>query len=270
MTNRLNREGWNKISERYQQQNAISLFDVHYGPFAPGEKEERLLGDVQGRNILELGCGGGQNAIVLAKWGANVWGVDQSVKQLEYARQLANKEEVAVKFLETNMESIPELNANSFDIILSSHAINYVENLEAVFRECARLLKSGGRFVLCLAHPVAFFAWEALEEDNFALIQERRYFMREESWEWDFPDGYSVPFESRLWTLEDIFNGIISSGLVVEKVREPKGYDISSLSPEELNQVPYKWGAPDAPEVQKFSELNQKIPYSIIVVASKK
>ncbi len=267
MTNRLNREGWNKISERYQQQNTISLSDIHYGPFAPGEKEERLLGDVQGKNILELGCGGGQNAIVLAKWGATVWGIDQSAKQLEYARQLASREEVAVEFLEANMESIPELKENLFDIILSSHAINYVENLQAVFRECKRLLKPGGRVVLCLGHPIAFFAWEALEEDNFALLQERSYFMREESWEWDFPDGYSVPFESRLWTLEDIFNGIISSGLAVEKVREPKGYDISSMSPEEREQIPYRW---DTPEAQNFSELNQKIPYSLIVVASKK
>ncbi|MFW9917781.1 MAG: class I SAM-dependent methyltransferase [Candidatus Thorarchaeota archaeon] len=266
MTNRLNREGWNKISERYQVQNEISLVDVHYGPIAPGEKEEHLLGDVQGKKILELGCGGGQNAIVLAKWGAKVWGVDQSVKQLEHARQLATQEETAVEFLEANMESMSELNENSFDMILSSHAINYVENLQAVFRECARLLKSGGRVVLCLAHPIAFFAWEALEEDNFALLKERSYFRREESWEWDFPDGYSVPFESRLWTFEDIINGIITAGLTVEKVREPKGYDISSMPPAELEQIPYKWDAP----AQKFSELNQKIPYSLIVVASKK
>jgi SAM-dependent methyltransferase len=267
MTNRLNREGWDKISERYQKQNRISLIDVHYGPFAPGEREERLLGDVEGKNILELGCGGGQNAIVLAKWGANAWGVDQSAKQLDYARQLAHQEGVTVNFLEANMESMPELNGDSFDIILSSHAINYVENLQAVLQECARLLKLGGRVVLCLGHPMVFFAWEALEEDNFALLKERSYFRREDSWQWDFPDGYSVPFESRLWTIEDVVNGLIGAGLVVERVREPKGYDISSMSPEELEKIPYKW---DASEARKFSELNHRIPYSIIVVASKK
>jgi ubiquinone/menaquinone biosynthesis C-methylase UbiE len=267
MTNRLNQKGWNKLSDHYQQHNTILLTDVHYGPFAPGEKEEQLLGNVQGKNVLELGCGGGQNAIVLAKWGASrVWGVDQSAKQLEHARTLARQEKVAerTKFLEANVEFIPQLEDNTFDLILSSHALNYVENLQAVLQECTRLLRAGGRVVLCLSHPILNLAWEALEEDNFRLLQEADYFERTVAWNWDLPDGKKIPFESRKWTLEDIINGLIEAGLRLEKVREPKGYDARSLSPEEIEQIPYRWDTDP-----KFFELIQKFPYSLIVVAKK-
>ncbi|MFX1286438.1 MAG: class I SAM-dependent methyltransferase [Promethearchaeota archaeon] len=66
---------------------------------APGEKELGLLGNVKGKRILELGCGGGQNSIVLAKWGAKVIGLDISEIQLECANILAKKEGVRVDWL---------------------------------------------------------------------------------------------------------------------------------------------------------------------------
>ncbi|MFX0113209.1 MAG: class I SAM-dependent methyltransferase [Candidatus Hodarchaeota archaeon] len=267
MTNRLNRKSWNRLSEYYQQHNLISLSDVHYGPFAPGEREEQLLGDIQGKKVLELGCGGGQNAIVLAKWGASrVCGVDQSAKQLEHARSLARQENVAerTEFLEANVESIQQLEDETFDLIISSHALNYVEDLQAVFRECKRLLRAGGRAVLCLGHPIVRIAWEALEEDNFSILQEINYFERNVAWNWDLPDGQKIPFESRNWNLEDIINGLINAGLRLEKVREPKGYDARDLSPKEIDQIPYRWETDP-----KFFDLNQKLPYSLIVVAKK-
>ena len=60
------RNGWNIISGSYQMKTRISLEDVHYGPLSAGESELKLLGNVRGKDILEIGCGGGQNAIVLS------------------------------------------------------------------------------------------------------------------------------------------------------------------------------------------------------------
>ncbi len=62
--------GWNIISSACQRKTGISLKDVHYGPISPGEVDLKLLGNVKGKDVLEIGCGGGQNAIVLKKWGA--------------------------------------------------------------------------------------------------------------------------------------------------------------------------------------------------------
>ena len=54
-----NRRSWNTVSASYQAERRISTDDVHYGPLAPGERELRLLGDVAGRCVIEIGCGGG-------------------------------------------------------------------------------------------------------------------------------------------------------------------------------------------------------------------
>ncbi len=61
------KKGWNTISRSYQKETRISLEEVHYGPISSGESELKLLEDVKGKDVLEMGCGGGQNAIVLCK-----------------------------------------------------------------------------------------------------------------------------------------------------------------------------------------------------------
>ncbi|PIX31476.1 class I SAM-dependent methyltransferase, partial [Candidatus Bathyarchaeota archaeon CG_4_8_14_3_um_filter_42_8] len=122
------KRGWNIISKDYQSSVRISLDDVHYGPISSGEKELKLLGEVVGKEILEIGCGGGQNTIVLAKWGARSVGLDISEEQIKYATRLARKHKVKVQFYVGNMEDMDMFNDESFDIILSSFAIGYSEN----------------------------------------------------------------------------------------------------------------------------------------------
>ena len=61
MSNEENRISWNRFSEYYQSIKYISLNDIHYGPYAPGEKELKVLGDLKGLKCLELGCVGWTN-----------------------------------------------------------------------------------------------------------------------------------------------------------------------------------------------------------------
>ena len=51
------RAGWDAMSPSYQADSRIALDDVHYAPFAPGERYYGLMGDVSGKRILELACG---------------------------------------------------------------------------------------------------------------------------------------------------------------------------------------------------------------------
>jgi len=137
-------KGWNIISKSYQKNTKISLQDVHYGPISPGESELKLLGDVKGKDILEVGCGGGQNSIVLSKWGANVAGLDISERQIEYAKKLARKEHAKVRFYLGNMENLTIFADRSFDIGLSSFAVGYVDHLSTTFAEIYRVLRKKG------------------------------------------------------------------------------------------------------------------------------
>ncbi|MHA2349761.1 MAG: hypothetical protein ACXADL_09025 [Candidatus Thorarchaeota archaeon] len=54
MTNPTNEESWDALSEYYQAEICISLDDVHYGPYGPGEKELGVIGGVQDLDVLEL------------------------------------------------------------------------------------------------------------------------------------------------------------------------------------------------------------------------
>src|SRR3972149_5538370 len=76
------RKSWDKIAEYYNIRYEISCDVVHYGPLCPGEDRLRLLGDIRGKKVIDMGCGGGQNAVALAKMGAKVTAVDFSCEQI--------------------------------------------------------------------------------------------------------------------------------------------------------------------------------------------
>jgi ubiquinone/menaquinone biosynthesis C-methylase UbiE len=266
LSNDKNRVSWNLLSDYYQKTTLISLEDVHYGPYSPGEKTLMVIGDVKGLDVLELGCGGGQNAIVLAKWGAKtVKALDQSSNQLEYARNIAITQNVEIEFLEGSMEDLSMVNDNSVDLIVSSHALSYVENLENVLTESYRVLRKPGRIVICILHPMMPVVWEAMEEGSFKKI--RSYFSDERDiWDWEDKDGQKIAsFGSTYFRFEQIINGLITAGFQIDRIVEPLGYTLEEVK--KLGEaVPYQNGE----EIDtKFISINQQIPFSLIVSAVK-
>ena len=149
-----NKASWDLISAMYQIEHRINTDAAHYGPRMPTENDLRLLGDVAGKRILEIGCGGGQCAIAFAKQGAIATGIDQSVMQLQYARGLAEEEGVRVEFIEGDITTLPQIKTASQDAVFSAYALGYVQDIETCFTEVARVLKPGGVFVFSAGHPV--------------------------------------------------------------------------------------------------------------------
>lgn len=257
---------WDILSDYYQSTTIISLEDVHYGPYSPGEKNIKMIGDVSGLDVLELGCGGGQNAIVIAKWGAKtVKALDQSTRQLEYAKKLAESQNVEIEFIQGSMEDLSVLNDKSIDLIVSSHAISYVEHLQNVLEESFRVLRATGRIVVCLLHPLMPVVWEAMEEGKFEKI--RSYFSNERIiWSWEDKEGREIAsFGSTYYRFEQIMNGLIIAGFQIERIVEPPGYSIDEVK-KLGDAVPYQ----NTSEIDtKFITINQKIPFSLIVSAIK-
>lgn len=264
MSNEYNRESWNRLSDYYQETTRISLEDVHYGPYSPGERKLKVIGSVKGLEILELGCGGGQNSIVLAKWGAKkVKGLDQSEAQLDYAKSLALTQNVEVDFIQGNMEDLSAFEDKSFDLIISSHALSYVEHPEKVFNESARVLRKNGRIVICILHPMMIVIWEALEEKSWKKI--RSYFSEERDlWDWENQKKERIAsFGSSYFRFEQIINGLISAGFSIERIVEPIGYTL-----DEVKELGDKIAYQNTQEIDyKFVEINQKIPFSLIISA---
>ena len=272
MSNEENRLSWNRLSDFYQSSKSITLNDIHYGPYSPGEKHYKLLGDVKGLKCLELGCGGGQISIVLSKWGASeVIGLDISEKQLEFARSLAQKESVDVTFIRENMEDLSRFDDNTFDLVISSHAIGYVENINNVILEVHRVLRANGKFVFCCLHPFHPVIWEALEEQSFDKVSS--YFTStRDIWDWIDEQKQSVAtFGQTYHRFEEWINILTDTGFTIKRVIEPKGYSLEQIQEMNLQEKGEKIPYYDKNETnEKFIRVGQIVPFALIISVTKK
>lgn len=210
-------KSWDFISRHYQAAHRISTEDAHYGPSVPGERQLRLLGNVRGKKILEIGCGGGQCSIAFAKRGAIATGIDFSKEQIKYARELAGENKVGVNFIQGNLEKRFPIASGSQDIVFSSYALQYV-GLEKCFREVHRVLKNKGLFVFSLEHP--FFGIFRFGSKKLEVVQS--YFDTGIApFRWGYPKK-SPKFYAYVRTLSGIYNALVDAGFFAEKIIEPK------------------------------------------------
>jgi|SRR3989344_941790 len=203
---------WEHSSKSYQKESNIPA-DIHYGPGAPNEKELRLLGKLKGKKILEIGCGGAQCGIAMAKQGAKVTGIDISNEQLKFAKSLAEKNKVKINFFQGDIVSLKQIKSNSQDLVFTAWALHYVGNLKKSFKEVYRVLKKGGVFVFATPHPF----YDTI--DSKTLKIKRSYFNSGKHVE-----VYSDKTKKFIFydhTFSDITNAIVNSGLHIEKVVEP-------------------------------------------------
>jgi len=235
------RDSWNRIAAEYQRRNQIPTEYVHYGPHCPNEDQLQLVGDVRGKRVLEIGCGGGQCAIAFAKRGAVATGIDLSDAQVEFARSLAERERVQVTFLRGNIEDLSPLADESQEVVFSAYGLGYVEHLDRCFAEVRRVLVPGGLFVFSGDHPF----WHCLAEQSLTIACS--YHDRSpDLWHWTYEEmGIRAPMRSFHRTVGDWFRALTSAGLEVLDIVEPEPVESGSgqdwgdyYSPERQRMVP--------------------------------
>jgi SAM-dependent methyltransferase len=151
----MNDEAWDRIAARRSAGDALASENVTYGPDLPSETELRLLGDVKGKRVLDLGCGAGENAIALSQKGAHVIAIDTSKGQLALARKLAEAAEVRVEWHESDASDLAFLRADSIDLALGAGVVGEIEDVDRLFRQVHRVLRPGAPFVFSIDHPMA-------------------------------------------------------------------------------------------------------------------
>lgn len=173
-----NRAFWNELSDRYQagQGPQLALHGAAWGVWQIPEAELRVLGEVAGREVLELGCGAAQWSITLAGWGARPVGLDISERQLEHARRAMDAAGVSFPLLHASAESVPLPDA-SFDVAFCDHGAMVFGDPARTVPEAARLLRDGGILAFSMYTPIAEVCWpsdadepvERLANDYFGL-----------------------------------------------------------------------------------------------------
>jgi SAM-dependent methyltransferase len=132
--------------------------DLPYGPGAPTEAEVRLLGPPAGKRVLVLGCTEPAWPAALAEQDAKVVTVEPSIERLDAARALADAGGVKVELHNVDFADLAFVRADTIDAAVAVRSLADVDDLDRVFRQVHRVLRSQGPLVLSLPHPAAALA----------------------------------------------------------------------------------------------------------------
>lgn len=125
------------------------------------------FGDLAGRRVLGLASGGGQQIPVFTALGARCTVLDYSAAQIESERMVAQREGYAVECVQADMtKPLPFADA-SFDLIFHPVSNCYVEQLDPIWRECARVLEPGGVLLAGFDNGINYL----FEENGTQIVQ---------------------------------------------------------------------------------------------------
>ncbi|HEX2062873.1 MAG TPA: class I SAM-dependent methyltransferase [Acidimicrobiales bacterium] len=179
------------------------------------EVELRLLGDVKGKRVLELGCGTARYSIGFAKQGATAIGIDASSDALGVARYLCEREEARVELRQGDPADLAFLRAESIDAAFSSRALAAVEDMDRLFRQVHRVLKPGGPLVFSIPHPVS----RVVGPDAGAPPLVRRSYFDRAPVEVRTNGTSSLEYQH---TVGDVHGGLTRAGYRVDALVEPE------------------------------------------------
>jgi len=210
-----------KGPEFYDNKDVLQFYMNHRSTGdAPNENMEHpllweLIGNPNGLTVLDLGCGDARIAHQFRKLGAKQYlGVEGSQRMFELAQKNLKPgfSEVQLSWLEDLVSP-----AGHFDLVISSLALHYIENLKMLFDKICESLKPAGRFIFSVEHPVitsdnrsldASPVREAWLVDNYFVRGERQV-----QWMGDTVTKYHR-------TIEDYLSLITESGFSLQSFRE--------------------------------------------------
>ena len=181
------------------------------------------LKDVKGKKVLCLAGAGGLQAPLLACAGAEVTVLDLSDKMLEKDKQVAEQEHLSIRIEKGNMCDLSRFADESFDFILNPPSLMYVPDVTPVFKECYRVLKAGGTFIMMAPSPLNYLCDYVNDENGgyYKAVNRMPYCSS------DFEDmGDWIEYGH---TMEDYLGGQIACGFVINGYVECQMEDITEL-----------------------------------------
>ena len=186
-----------------------------------------ILTDVEGKDVLCLASGGGQQSAVFGLLGAQVTVVDLAQGQLEADRQAAAHYGYEITTIHVDMCDLSCLDDESFDMVYGT-AICYVPDTRQVYSEVARVLRRDGVFRVDFRQPaVHFVAWDG---DGYRITKPY-------SEKTDRRENGAIEFRHYM---DDIFNGLIEVGLSIRQV-----VDLSRNKKPDPQALPGSWTSED-------------------------
>jgi ubiquinone/menaquinone biosynthesis C-methylase UbiE len=161
------------MAEAYAKRNETNVYNAYYERPATIS----LLGDVQGKSVLDVGCGAGTLTTWLVEQGAQVMGFDVSAKLLAIAqRRLGERADLRVADLAQPLDFVATA---SQDIAVASLVLHYLADWDAPLRELHRVIIAGGFFVFSTHHPAMIWKLHTLSDYFQQILIEEAWNMGE-------------------------------------------------------------------------------------------
>lgn len=212
------RRWWDANAAEYLAEHGEDLgaADFLWCPEGLREDRARLLGDVRGRRVLEVGAGAAQCSRWLAAQGAHPVATDVSAGMLDCARSLDAATGTRTPVVQADARSLPFAD-DAFDLAFTAFgAIPFVPDPARVHAEVARVLRPGGTWTFAVTHPLRW----AFPDDPEGLTATRSYFDRRPYVETD--ESGRLAYAEHHRTLGDHVGDVVAAGLVLERLVEPE------------------------------------------------
>lgn len=181
---------------------------------------KKMLPDFQGKRVLDLGCGFGWHCRYAIENGAkSVIGIDISQKMLNEARSKTKSEKIQYICMPIENIDFPD---SSFDVIISSLALHYIQSFDDVLSKISKCISNGGEFIFSVEHPI-FTAqgtqdWYYDDKGNIMHWPVDKYFT-EGVRNANFLGEDVIKYHR---TLTTYLNSLIKAGFEITRIIEPK------------------------------------------------
>ena len=145
---------WNKIAGDWIEVKRNNNTDILNKSITYPELK-RLMGNVKGKKVLDLGCGEGYSSRQMAEYGAEVTGIDFSPKLINRAKEINISDSRSVNYLHGDMTNLNKIADGSQDKVVSVMSFMYLntKNIEKALLEAKRVLKDDGELIIVTKHP---------------------------------------------------------------------------------------------------------------------
>lgn len=182
-----------------------------------------MVGDVDGLRVLDIGCGAGQLSQELVARGATVTGIDVSSAMVALAE---DRHGDIATFVAGDISDPLPFETGSFDVVVASLVMHYLEDWTPVFREIGRVLTDQGSMSFSTHHPTM----------DWKLFSHEDYFAKQLSTDTWIKGG--KPFDVTVWRrpLADISAMLHAAGFVIDLIDEPMPADSLAETAPDTNQ----------------------------------
>ncbi len=220
------RAAWNAAADAWD--DLVESGKDYYRDRVHGPALLRACEPVEGRRVLDLGCGQGYFTRALARAGAHVVGVDISDQLVDRARSHEQAAPLGIEYQVANATTLALLWPEpAFDLVTACMSLQDMADVPGTFGNVASVLVPTGRFIFSVPHPTTntrFREWERDETGEKIALRIDGYFdTGPDECHWNMP-RLKYHWTSPYWrfTLDGWSNLIANAGFIIRRMAEPR------------------------------------------------